>query len=284
MRSRAVRLWLARGSLALTAAAVGCGGSGQRIDATRVVADAGAATAATRGFRVVFKPSLTLPEGAVVVMPAAGWIDARDQRGQLTIDMTPLVRVYGKHAIYRAEQIFDRSGVYMRMPWLRKRLGGKLWISFTTAHGNGALVPPSAGSVFGRLTQHPLHLLDQLRVGARNAADLGRDIVRGMPMLHYRLIVDLGRWARRASARDPQSARYFERRFRSAAGGSSYPAEVWIDRRGLVRRLSLAISFEAPLVRGHPILRFTETADFYDFGSRVTFRRPAPRATVNLGG
>jgi hypothetical protein len=74
----------------------------------------------------------------------------------------------------------------------------------------------------------PLWLLDALRGTCDDARIVGDDEVRATPTTHIRLTIDTAR----AIASSPNGLRP------PALRADSFPAEVWLDREGRIRRMA----------------------------------------------
>ena len=257
---------------------VGCGSSADTVS-PRAVVRAAAKTGGASGFRLAMRSSIRLPGlKKPLAMPTAGVVDPLHGRGTLSADMSELIKASsGKVGDYHAKQVLDRDFVYVNAPWLAKQLHGRTWVKAPAGAGGGAVGSPLDRPLFGQIQQGPLYLIDQLRFPRGRAERLGRDTIGGAPVTRYRVTVDLERWARDPKSVDRASARFASGRFAAITGGSTYPAEVSVDRAGFVRRVAFKVAFDARQVPGHPRISFEQTMDLSDFGTRVDVHVPSPR-------
>jgi hypothetical protein len=97
----------------------------------------------------------------------------------------------------------------------------------------------------------------------------GTATIRGVQTAHYRVTIDPAK----AAAKVPPSARAAFSAFIKAFAQQDYPAQVWIDRQGRVRRIVLLMPL--PELPGAPAdFWLTQTTDSYDFGVPVRVTAP----------
>ena len=137
---------------------------------------------------------------------------------------------------------------------------GKSWVAIGSAAAGGlgtALLGPFGGT-------DPGDLLAALTAVSSNVSKLGAATIRGVPVTHLRMDVDPAK----AAARVPGSQRAGFRAFTASLGAATIPVDVWVDQQNRVRRIRW--SPHLPGGVGAPAgARFTQTADFYDFGVPV---------------
>ena len=116
---------------------------------------------------------------------------------------------------------------------------------------------------------NPSQELDLLR-GVGQVTTVGSDTIRGVATTRYHAVIDLNRYPslvapslRAAAARD---AALLER----ATGQSTLAADVWVDRKGLVRRMTLGVS----ACSSAGTVDATVSVDFYDFGRQPSVTAP----------
>ena len=123
--------------------------------------------------------------------------------------------------------------------------------------------------------------------GATKALRYGGEEVRGVNTFRYSFVVDLAA----AAAASPPDQRPALDAAASAIGPVQWPADVWLDVQGRVRRLQMA---ENPTLRStttKPNLLLTEDGNylaltnitFVDLGTPVTVRPPAAAEVVAAG-
>lgn len=236
--------------------AAGCGT--QRAQAVNVAA-AAAGTASQRARVTV--TTTTRTQGISVSFTETGVFDFAHARGVL--------RMEGPGGM-ASEELFVPPHTYVKLPGGTHGLlpRGKSWIALGSAASGGlgnALLGPFGGT-------DPGDLLASLTAVSSNVSRLGAVTVRGVRVTHLRLDADPAK----AASRIPRGQRAGFRAFAASLGAATIPVDVWVDQQNRVRRVRW--SPHLPGGMGAPAAtRFTQTADFYDFGVavRVSARRPA---------
>jgi hypothetical protein len=168
--------------------------------------------------------------------------------------------------------VADGNAVYLRMPMLQALTGQAGWLSLTQAD-----VASAGGSLgLGAGAVDPSQLLETLRGAAGAIEQVGTDQVRGVTTTHVRTTVEIDK----ALARMPaaQRASLKDQLGRLDAPRQGLPVEVWIDRDGLVRRISVAIDDvnQTSTAGGKATMRI----DFFDYGEPVDIVVPAASDTT----
>jgi hypothetical protein len=269
---------LMRRALAATAALVlaavpvaGCGSSDR--DGTAAperglppVARSAATTKATGSAKVALRGSV----GAVgqrIPITGSGAVDFRGSRARLKVG----TRLPGAGAL-SVDQLVDGQTLYIRTPALFSFLpGGRQWLKLDlvrAAQAKGvdlrALRQLTAGG-------DPSQYVAWLAV-AGNARRVGRETVRGVPTTRYAARIDVRRLA---AVADPAVRRSVQQ-----LGVRAVPMDVWLDARGLVRRLHLATGTAGTAAAATIDL----TIDFSDFGTSVHATRPPDDETIDVTG
>jgi hypothetical protein len=119
----------------------------------------------------------------------------------------------------------------------------------------------------------PLDLLER-RVVEIGEGD-GEDEIRGVRVVHLRATLALaGATSDGGTEPSPSS---FEGRLR-AAGVETLPVDVWLDRSGVVRRLTVRL--DASLAGGSSESSLTTTFDVYDVGENIEVEVPDPADVI----
>ena len=223
--------------------------------------------------------------GEKVPFTAEGVIDASGRRGRMTIDMSKLAEVGGGTSgltpdDMRGEQIIDGSVIYMRLgvfdPLLPR---GKTWVKIDVEKVGGDF-----GLDFGTLTQpgvsSPHDMLDQLRAMSGDLEEIGSERVRGVETTGYRATVDLRRFPDTLPPEKRQKSRETIDQRIEKSGVSRFPTEVWVDREGLVRRLTQLYDMK-PEGQSQRI-RMKLTMDLFDFGTPVRVEPPPAREAIDF--
>jgi hypothetical protein len=137
-----------------------------------------------------------------------------------------------------------------------------------------ARMSKKVGMNFGQLQQSgandPSGMLHWLK-GSSGAKRVGTETIDGTPSTHYRSTIDLIAAAKKAA--DPARKGAIERAVK-AMGVNSMPVDVWVDRRGRVRRERLGWSQAAKPGSPQPV-RMELTTDFVAYGVPMTITTPA---------
>jgi hypothetical protein len=235
--------------------ATGCGT--QRAQAVDIAA-AAAGTASQRARVTVTTTART--QGMSVSFTETGVFDFARSRGVLRMN-GPGGKVSEELFVPPHTYVKLAGGIHGLLP------RGKSWVAFGSAAGGGlgtALLGPFGGT-------DPGDLLASLTAASTSVSNLGTATVRGVRVAHLRLDVDPAK----AASRVPSGQRAGLRAFAASLGAATIPVDVWVDQQDRVRRIRW--SPRLPGGMGAPAAaRFTQTADFYDFG--VTVRVSAPPA------
>jgi hypothetical protein len=159
------------------------------------------------------------------------------------------------------EAIFDGSDglvVYMKMSLLRELLPpGKEWLKFDLEKFGKA-----KGIDLREMMQanqgDPMQTLQYLR-SAGNVEKVGVDLVRRVRATHYRATIDL----RKTLEQAPESLKPSLDKILSMMSDTTYPAEIWLDDDGLLRRFKFTMSYNVP---GTGSAETTMEEKLYDFG------------------
>ena len=113
--------------------------------------------------------------------------------------------------------------------------------------------------------------------GATHVETYGGAEVRGASTIRYHLILDLQRAADAVATSGGAPAVAAELRDAAVAGAARFPADVWIDGRGRVRRLQLPADPTATstTVSADNVPIGVLTIDLFDFGVPATVEDPA---------
>jgi hypothetical protein len=143
-----------------------------------------------------------------------------------------------------SEMIYDGANAYV--------LVAGRWTGFFLADPGGPRGP-----------NDPLWPLDALSGASGDAVEVGPEAVRGVPVMRYRLTVDLAR----ADAALPAGVSVPSGPYRSLR---ALPAEVWLDAAGPVRRIS--VNSDAANA-GEQVWSIVE---LWDFGVAADITPPSP--------
>jgi len=150
-----------------------------------------------------------------------------------------------RESVEHSEMIYDGANAYARV--------AGSWTGFS-------LVDPAGP----RGPNDPLWALDALFGAAGDAVEIGPEAVRGVPVMRYRLTVDLAR----ADAALAAGVSVPSGPYRSL---HRLPAEVWLDAAGLARRIS--VSSEPAAAADAQVWSIVE---LWDFGVAASITPPGP--------
>ena len=244
-------------------------GGGKDTVPLSTVAKAAEATNTAGGFKVTVDGGITAGSRKVP-LKAHGELDEKGQRGHLIFDAAGVPGV-GGGAGPQIEQIIDGKVTYMKMPTLTRQLGGdKPWIRL-----DYAALGKELGIDISTLQQgnnDPRKMLAQLKAVSGEVEKLGSEKVRGVDTTHYKAKIDIRKTPDALPPEQREAARSSVERLVDITGSSSYPVEVWIDGKDLVRRMFLEYSFDVPSQEDKA--NFKMTMELYDFGTQVEVTPP----------
>ncbi|PVZ03906.1 hypothetical protein [Actinomycetospora cinnamomea] len=153
--------------------------------------------------------------------------------------------------------------------------GGAPWVSVPldrlTARAVGGPL-----ALFGGTPIDPLGQIDQLR-GVTEARVVGPEPVDGTPATHYAAVVDL---LTTPAAGDPARRPAVDRLIEEI-GTRRLPVDVWVDDRGLLRRVAQTVT--APERPGRPATATTTTVTLTEHGLPVTVTPPPADQVTDVG-
>jgi hypothetical protein len=162
----------------------------------------------------------------------------------------------------------------MRFPYLDGQLpGGKTWLKADIVE-----VGKRYGLDLDRLKEtrrsDPALMLAYLRsaVGVRK---VGTDLVRREVTTHYSTVVDAETIVEEA----PKDQQRAMRRYLRLMGIKTYPVDLWVDRDGIVRKLSVELEYKLP---SGEYVKMKLSEEYYDFGVEVNIEPPAGKSVLDV--
>lgn len=245
--------------LAVLAAVAGCGS----VHAAPAGPPAAAAATAATTSRVSMTETTGMA-GQRVTITGSGAFDYARARGWL--------RLTG--AGFGLEQRFLPPRLYVKVPGGVPDSHGKSWLSAAVA-GTGASV--NLPRLFPGPQAPPGGLLDLVASGSAGVRNLGiTTTIGGTRVTRYSDSLDIAR----AIARARPAAAGRLRGLAALLGATRIPAQVWVDGRGLLRRIQVSVPVPSAKA-GVPGYTMTETVTYSDFGVPVRVAVP-PAADVVL--
>ncbi len=252
------------GLAGLVAVALLAGGCAAKAELGGILA-ADAANTARETSRVAVAVTMRSP-GMSVTFSQTGVFDYAHSRGVL--------RAANGAGI--AQEVFLPPHVYMKLTDGSGMLPrGKSWIeaNLTSADGLGGL-PLTAFP--GAPQGNPSDMLSSLLGASKGAVQVGSATIRGVQTVHYRVTIDLAK----AAAQIPPSSRAAFTLFAQAFGRQPFVAQVWVDQKGLVRRVLVSLT-PAKSSGERAGTQISQTVDFYDFGVPVRVTAPPASEVVS---
>jgi hypothetical protein len=205
-----------------------------------------------------------VPEAGAFSMRGEGVFDFAGRSGELAIDATA----------FRVEERIVDGVVYVRMPGGPAGSGDK-WLRVDAA----SLGADASGLGLSGSGTDPSQILSYLAGLSDEVVEVGPDVVRGADVTHYRARIDLGR---ALDAEDiPAAARAQLEKLAGSLDGVELPVDVWIDRDGRMRRMTMEMDL-AKLLGGSKIAgaavpdgaAMRIEMELYDFGVPVHVEAP----------
>jgi hypothetical protein len=266
----------------------GCGASDTVTKSLDPVAAAATNTARLPTTHMSMTATMTIPGlPSAVQMSGEGAVDNVRKRGSMTMDMSSMARAMpaagglNDPSLWRGEYVFDFSKgmvAYMRFPFMTRALGGgKSWVRMDL----GSMSREMGVNLdqFMQMNQsNPAQQLQLLRAVSGRFTKLGTGRVRGVATTRYRTTVDITKYPELVPKQQRAAMRASIDTLIDAMGKPTYPVEVWIDAKQLVRRMSLRMDMKAPTGS----MAFAMSMDFYGFGRPVSVMFPRAEDTVDV--
>jgi hypothetical protein len=228
-------------------------------------------------------PGLAAP----IQMSGQGAVDNVRKRGSMSLDMSSMARSMpatgglNDPSLWRGEYVFDFSGgmvVYMRFPFMSKALGGgKSWVRMDIG-SMGREMGVNLDQFMQMNQSNPAQQLEFLRAVSGRFTKLGTGRVRGVTATRYRTSIDIRKYPNLVPEKQRQAMKKSIDTLVGVMGKPTYPVEVWIDAKQLVRRMTMRMDMKAPTGS----LAFAMSMDFYGFGRPVSVKFPRPEETVDM--
>jgi hypothetical protein len=266
---------------------VACGGDDEEATPLEVVRAAATETAEARTARMEMSMTGSGLPGLgdrTVAIDMDGVIDFDARTGQFTMDLSSLGIPGASGSV---EMVFSDLVVYMKLP---AALAGQLpkpWLKIDLAEaGRQEGIDLDALSQLG--SSDPTQALDYLRGASSDITEVGREELRGTATTHYRATLDLRLAAQQLEGEQKQALE----KLIATTGLGSYPAELWIDDDGRLRKMDLSIDLsqlklparEATTSEGAAASAGTMnvTMELFDFGVDVDVAPPPAAEVVDI--
>lgn len=265
-RGQTVRRVAAAAVMAMAAA--GCASSGSRSATTNAARPpaGGPAVLSTAYSRAVAAKSAKLnlnvsvsSAGKTTVVTGAGAFDWARRLGQMTVQPA------GQPT--SLTEVLDGADLYIQVPGPAAAQLGKPWLKIDVS-----------GMANSGAYNDPAQTLAVLESSSGGLANLGPQVIGGIPTTHYRAQVDPSR----AAANAPPAAKRLLAQLPALTGGSTFPVEVWVDGQGRPRQISYTITLQRPPAGSPPAAAqaFPETTvmtmGLSGYGTPVNVTVPPP--------
>jgi hypothetical protein len=258
---------------------------GEPVDesALKAVTQAAAEVQDAETFRMSFSMTMSgipnAPSGSIMIA-GRGAFDYRRQAGRMTMDMGSMLGSLAPPGSARVDVILDGFVMYMRMPFLTRLIpGGRPWIKMDLEEiGRQAGVDLAALSQIGQ--SDPTQYLTYLSGASEDVREVGRQSIGGVATTHYHAELDLGKAIEQAPAAVRDRARASIEQVEDMLVDGTMPVDVWIDRRGLPRRMSS--SYEMKVPDSEDTLDVRYSLEIGDYGTRVRVKPPPESQVTDL--
>jgi hypothetical protein len=262
--------------------AVACG---KPVDesALRAVSRAAAEVQDAETFRMSFSMTMSgipdAPSGSIT-MSGRGAFDYRRQAGRMTMDMGSMLGSLAPPGSTRVDVIVDGLVMYMRMPFLTRLIpGGRPWLELDLEEaGRQAGVDLAALSQVGQ--SDPTQYLTYLSGASEDVREVNRQPIDGVATTHYHAELDLGWVLEQAPAAVRERAQASIEQLQEMLADDTMPVDVWIDGRGLPRRMSTSYEMKVPDSEDTFDVRYS--MEIGDYGTRVRVKRPPASQVTDL--
>ena len=260
-----MRLAPCLGAIAVALAVAGCGSSKSSSDQPKTVSNDLVTAAAAKSLKPGSVEADFNVSGAGVKGNGSGVFDTgSDRSGQLTMKVNvhgvpvPIDSIIAGNVLYLRSQAFAQLGLSGDKQWVKLDLG-------QLAQQRGLDL-----SSLTNTSPTPDSALAYLR-GTSKVQEVGSEKVDGVDTTHYKARVDLERAAALSRGADRASLR----RVIKSTGAKKIPIDVWVDGKGLIRKLQYA----QPAGGGRAV---RITMKLHDYGSPVSIHAPPADSVVDL--
>jgi len=257
----------------------GGGSSGGALDP---VAQAAGTTTRVDGARVSLSGTVSASSlGTQITIRGQGAFNFAAHDGSLTLSVGGLPANVSSQlpgGSLEVEELFKSGSVYIGSSLFAGKLpSGARWVRLDLARVQHALgLDPSSLTSGGADPTQYLQYLKQ----AGGSKIVGHDAVRGVATTHYAGSIDLLKAAEAVPGSDRSQVRAAVEKLSSQSGLHDIPVGVWVDARGLVRKVSITASLAASAQQADVAIDM----EFYDFGSTPSVRQPASSEVFDMTG
>jgi hypothetical protein len=249
------------------------------------IAQAATLSSSTPGYRMHMAIEMTSSAlSTPITVTGSGVADLRDHATSMSLVMNlggepQLIQRLGSSTM-RIDMITDGALVYVKLPpALTSALptSGRQWIKIDLAKLSSL---PGLSSLAGNpTTSDPSNILQSLRSVSDSVVGAGQQPVDGFETTHYVAQMSLARLTDSLPAAERSAADQALSALRQALPTGELPADVWIDRHHLVRRVVMSLALGLPT---GPSVQETVTIDLSHYGRQQPPATPRPDQVLDL--
>ena len=239
--------------IAFTVLGANNGGKG---GALNPIARAAERTAEYRGERVAISGSYTYPSYSLQVQfHGDGAFNGETNQGRVTLHTDAA----GPLPSFDLFEIDSGSDIYLSSPLFAEDLpAGKSWMKLSNL-ASGNVGTAASGQA------DPAEQLKMLEQVSDSFTVLGKETVRGHTTTHYAASISYQKAADQVRALGDDEGADVIAALAEKSGTTGFPAEVWIDSKGIVRRSALSIPIP---FHGDQTFTMNMTEEYFDFGAK----------------
>ncbi len=264
-------------ALACLALLAGCGGGGP---SGETLLKASQKTLGANTVSVDYTAVATVPGAKRAIRFAGtGTLDNAQARTRVTDDLSTLFTAAGIKASktqFRGEELIDNSAgliVYFRFPYFSAR--AKPMRPWVRVDLGGTIRVQGASLALLAFDQNPWQYLYFLQSPNGKVTKVGTDAAG---TTHYKASLDLLNYPKNLPAASRNVAEFFASQFTKLLTQRYLPSEVWIDKAGYVRELTITY----PIPIGIKVLNYTLTIHYSGFGKPASVSLPPDSQVVNV--
>jgi len=236
------------------------GPSGTRLGGP--IAKAATVSSRTAGYRIRMAVQMTSSAlSTPITATGGGVVDLRDHATSLSLvmDLGDDPQVVGQlgGSTMRIDTITHGAVVYVKLPpVLTSALAtsGRQWMKVDLAKLSS--LPGLSSLASNPTTSDPSQILRSLRSVADSIVNEGQQRVDGLPTTHYQAAMSIARLDDGLPSAQRSALQH-------AIPGGTFPADVWIDKHNLVRRVLMSLDLGLP---DGPSVQETVTMDLGHYG------------------
>jgi hypothetical protein len=276
------RIWIGLATAIVVVAAIVAFSGGSGGGALNPVAQAAETTTQTDGAHVALSGSVSISGLATpITLTGEGAFNFKANEGGLEMSMAGFpssVTARLSSSDLQMHELFKAGSLYVGSPLFAGTLPtGVKWMRLDLARIQQAIgLDPSSLMNGGT---DPTALLRYLKASGGSHL-VSHELVRGVPTARYTGTIDLLKAAESQPSSDPAKLRAAFAQLIAQSGSRNLPVSVWIDSRGLVRKMSLTMSVGVGAQRSDVAL----SVEYFDFGATPSIAVPPASEVFDATG